>query len=160
VLHIQRSGFDSRRYQIFREVLGLERGPLSLVSTTEELLGWKNRGSGLENLEYGHRDPWRWPRGSLYSQNLALTWPISGGLWVGIVRPGTQATKSFPQHSQDLSYRNPGSRITWSTSPRIVQQCSLHYNRCSVKRLGILWEHVVTCVRWTETRFRIGLQKL
>jgi hypothetical protein len=27
---IQRSGFDSRRYQIFREVVGLERGPLSL----------------------------------------------------------------------------------------------------------------------------------
>jgi hypothetical protein len=37
-LQIQRSGFDSRRYQIFLEVGGLERGPLSLVSTTEELL--------------------------------------------------------------------------------------------------------------------------
>jgi hypothetical protein len=31
-------GFDSRRYQIFSEAVGLERGPLSLVSTTEELL--------------------------------------------------------------------------------------------------------------------------
>jgi hypothetical protein len=39
-LHIQRSGFDSRRYQIFWEVLGLERGPLSLVSTVEELTEW------------------------------------------------------------------------------------------------------------------------
>jgi hypothetical protein len=29
--------FDSRRYQIFREVVGLERGPLSHVGTTEEL---------------------------------------------------------------------------------------------------------------------------
>jgi hypothetical protein len=46
-LQIQRSGFDSRRYQIFWEVLGLERGPLSLVSTTEELLERKNSGSGL-----------------------------------------------------------------------------------------------------------------
>jgi hypothetical protein len=36
-LQIQRSGFDFRRYQIFWEVVGLERGPLSLVSTTEEL---------------------------------------------------------------------------------------------------------------------------
>jgi hypothetical protein len=27
-------GFDSRRYQIFWEVVGLERGPLSLVSIT------------------------------------------------------------------------------------------------------------------------------
>jgi hypothetical protein len=32
------SGFDSRNYQIFWEVVGLERSPLSLVSTTEELL--------------------------------------------------------------------------------------------------------------------------
>jgi hypothetical protein len=33
-------------------------GPLSLVSTTEELLG-KSRGSGLESREYGRRDPLR-----------------------------------------------------------------------------------------------------
>jgi hypothetical protein len=57
-LQIQRSGFDSRRFQIFCEVVGLERGPLSLVSTTEELLERKRSGSGLENLEYGRRDPW------------------------------------------------------------------------------------------------------
>jgi hypothetical protein len=31
-------GFDSRRHQIFWKVVGLERGPLSLVSITEELL--------------------------------------------------------------------------------------------------------------------------
>jgi hypothetical protein len=36
-LQIQRCGFDSRHYQIFWEV-SLERGPLSLVRTTEELL--------------------------------------------------------------------------------------------------------------------------
>jgi hypothetical protein len=36
-LQIQRSGFDSRHYQE-KKVMGLERGPLSLVSTTEELL--------------------------------------------------------------------------------------------------------------------------
>jgi hypothetical protein len=40
-LRIQRPGFDSQRYQIFREVVGLERGPLSHVSTTEELLDRK-----------------------------------------------------------------------------------------------------------------------
>jgi hypothetical protein len=34
-------GFDSRRYQIFWEVVGLERDPLSVVSTIEELLGRK-----------------------------------------------------------------------------------------------------------------------
>jgi hypothetical protein len=32
------SGFDSRYYQIFLEVMGLERGPLSLVRISEELL--------------------------------------------------------------------------------------------------------------------------
>jgi hypothetical protein len=47
-LQIQRSGFDSWRYQIFREVVGLERGLLSLVSTIEELLGRKSSVSGLE----------------------------------------------------------------------------------------------------------------
>jgi hypothetical protein len=31
----QGPGFDSLRYQIFREVVGLERNPLSLVSTIE-----------------------------------------------------------------------------------------------------------------------------
>jgi hypothetical protein len=40
-------GFDSGRYQIFWEVVDLERGPLSLVNTTEELLGWKSSGSGV-----------------------------------------------------------------------------------------------------------------
>jgi hypothetical protein len=58
-LQIHRSGFDFWRYQIFWEVVGLERGPFSLVSTTEELLERKSSGSGLENREYGRRDPSR-----------------------------------------------------------------------------------------------------
>jgi hypothetical protein len=33
-------GFDSRLYQIFGEVVGLERDQLSLVITIEELLEW------------------------------------------------------------------------------------------------------------------------
>jgi hypothetical protein len=40
-LQIQMSGFDSWRYKIFWEVVGLEQGPLSLMSTIEELLGRK-----------------------------------------------------------------------------------------------------------------------
>jgi hypothetical protein len=74
-------GFYSRRYQVFWEVLGLERGPLSLVSTTEELLGRKSSGSGLEIREYGlgirHAD---------YATMLTPTSPTSGGSSVGIVR--------------------------------------------------------------------------
>jgi hypothetical protein len=38
-LQIRRPGFDSRHYQ--KKLMGLERGPLSLVSTTEELLDRK-----------------------------------------------------------------------------------------------------------------------
>jgi hypothetical protein len=53
------SGSDSR-------ALGLERGPLSLVSTTEELLDRKVAAPIYKNREYGRRDPSRWPRGTLY----------------------------------------------------------------------------------------------
>jgi hypothetical protein len=38
-------GFDSQRYQIFWEVVGLERGPLRLMRITEAPLEWKNSGS-------------------------------------------------------------------------------------------------------------------
>jgi hypothetical protein len=38
-LQIQRSGFYSRRYKISWEVVGLERGPLSLMSTIDRLCG-------------------------------------------------------------------------------------------------------------------------
>jgi hypothetical protein len=55
-LQIQKSGFDSRRYHIFREVVGLERGPLSLVSTTEELLEGQSSCSRVENPQYGRGD--------------------------------------------------------------------------------------------------------
>jgi hypothetical protein len=37
--------------------VGLERGPLSLVSTIEELLRRKSSGSGLESRKYGRGDP-------------------------------------------------------------------------------------------------------
>jgi hypothetical protein len=92
-LQIQMSGFDSRRYNIFWEIVGLEWGPLSLVSSIEGLLGRKGRVSGLEIREYGRRDPSCWPRAILYPQNLALTSLTSGGRSVGIVRSRTQATE-------------------------------------------------------------------
>jgi hypothetical protein len=78
------SGFDSRALQ-GKKVVGLERGPLSLVSTTEELLGRKSRGSGLEIREYGRRDSSRRSRGKL-----ALTTPTSDGRSVRIVRLRTE----------------------------------------------------------------------
>jgi hypothetical protein len=88
------TGFDSRRYQILGDVVSLERGLLSLVSTIEELLE-RNSGSGLENRKYARRDPSLWPRDTLYPQKLTLTSLTSGGRSIGIVRSRTQATEVF-----------------------------------------------------------------
>jgi hypothetical protein len=65
-LQIQRPEFHSQRYQIIW-VVGLERGLLSLMNTTEELLERKNSGSGLQNRDYGRRVPRRWPSDTLLS---------------------------------------------------------------------------------------------
>jgi hypothetical protein len=73
--------------------VGLERGPLSLVSTTEELLERKSSGSDLESREYGRRYPSRRPRGTLYLLKFALTLPTSSGRSVGIVCSRTQSTE-------------------------------------------------------------------
>jgi hypothetical protein len=47
--------------------VGLEWGPLSLGSTTEELFERKISGSCLEIREYGRRDPSRLPCGTFLS---------------------------------------------------------------------------------------------
>jgi hypothetical protein len=88
-LQIQKSGFNSRQ----------TRSPLSLASTTEELLERNSSGCGLENRDYGRRDPSRWPRGTIYPQNLALPSPTNGGRSVGIVLLRTQA-KEFSGNVQ------------------------------------------------------------
>jgi hypothetical protein len=69
-LQIQRSRFHSRRYQIPWEVVGLQRGPPSLMSTTEELLRKKKNylkapceRSFLHNIcATATKLPDRWPR--------------------------------------------------------------------------------------------------
>ena len=89
--------FDPRRYQIFWVVVGLERGPLSLVSlvrSIEELLEWKCSGSRSRKQRLtavgtrcaDHVTP-------LYPQTLALTSPTGGGRSIGIVRVRTKATE-------------------------------------------------------------------
>jgi hypothetical protein len=105
-LQVQRSGFDSRYYQIFWEVVGLERGPLSLVNTIEELRGRKSSGSSLESQEYSRRDPSRWPRSTLYPQKLKLTSSTNSDRSVGIIPSRTQTTEysfSFTDKLIDLS---------------------------------------------------------
>jgi hypothetical protein len=79
--------------QFFFEVVSLERGPLNLISKTEELLGRNSSGSGLENREYGRGDSLRWPRDTLCRQKLALTSPTCSGRSVGTVRLRTKITE-------------------------------------------------------------------
>jgi hypothetical protein len=76
----------------FLEIMGLEQGPLSLVSTIEELLERNISGSSLERREYGHGDPLHWPCDSLYLQKLTLTLPRSCCHVVGIVHSWTKDT--------------------------------------------------------------------
>jgi hypothetical protein len=73
--------------------VGLELGPLSLVSTTEEVLGRKISGSGLENRDYDRRDPPLWPLDTLCPQKLALTSSTRCGRSVGRVRSRTKVTE-------------------------------------------------------------------
>jgi hypothetical protein len=74
--------------------MGLERSPLSLVSTIKELLGRKSSSSGLENRDYGCKGSAALTtRHPVYPQKLALASLTSGGLSVGIVRSRSQATE-------------------------------------------------------------------
>jgi hypothetical protein len=123
-LQIQRSGLDSWRYQIFWEVVSLERGPLSLSSTIEELLRRKSSCSCLEIRENGLRDPSRWPRGALYPQKLALTSPKSGGHSVGIVRSRTQATEFFFSVLTFLAAQSAILQASWNNPQK--QTCELY----------------------------------
>jgi hypothetical protein len=61
--------------------------------------------SGLENRDYGRRDPSRPPRGTLHLQKLALTSLTCGGRLVGIVRSRIQATEfSFFNATDTLKF--------------------------------------------------------
>jgi hypothetical protein len=72
----------------------LERGSLSFMSTTEELLGRKVA-APVQNTEVtALEDPPRWLRDiTLSAKELPLTSPRSGARSVGIVRLQTKATE-------------------------------------------------------------------
>jgi hypothetical protein len=104
--------FDSWRYQVFWEIVGLERGPFSLVSTIEELLGRKSSGFGLEIREYSRKG----------SVTLTMRHPLSTkvviiftdhGCSVCIVRSRTKATEFFnsAQVSIFMNIKLPKSQL-------------------------------------------------
>jgi hypothetical protein len=82
--------------------MGLERGPLRLVSTTEELLGSNSSGSGIETentaLGIRHADH----MAPSIRRKLTLNSLTSGGRLVGIVRLWTDATKFLCIYDEGL----------------------------------------------------------
>jgi hypothetical protein len=80
-LQIRGPGFDSQHYQ--KKKVGLERGPFSLVSTTEELLDRKVAAPAIGIRHADHATP-------SIRKKLAITSPTSCGHSVGIVRSRTQ----------------------------------------------------------------------
>jgi hypothetical protein len=93
----------------------LELGPLSLVSTIEELLERKSSGSGLENRESVHRGSSALVRATpLYPQKLALSSSTSGGRSVCMVRSRTQTTSLVSVFSLPITYMHsfsPSCRV-------------------------------------------------
>jgi hypothetical protein len=84
-------GPDSIPWTTRKKVVGLERGPLSLVSTTEELLGRK-----VAAPVYKTENTAVWIRYADHAapsirKKFSITSPTSGGRSVGIVRSRTQA---------------------------------------------------------------------
>jgi hypothetical protein len=109
--------------------VGLERGPFSLVSTIEELLGRYSSCSGLEIREYGRGDPLRWPRDTLYPQKLALTSSTSGGGSVFIVRLRTKATELFFPWSHWVKRVVLGDVTCFVFEPCDKQNCMVHVSQ-------------------------------
>jgi hypothetical protein len=75
--------------------VGLERGPLSIVSITEELLEWKRRGTGS-------RRPILTTAGIRCADHATPYIRKSGGRSVGIVRLLTKATEFSLVYGRDL----------------------------------------------------------
>jgi hypothetical protein len=102
------------------------------LSTIEELLGRKTNDFGLENREYGSRDPSRWPRCTLNPERLALTSPTSGSRSVGIVRSWTQATEFFFVEAMDMvlvNRKTPGNTGQHITEENMHSYPALNFSQ-------------------------------
>jgi hypothetical protein len=89
--------------------VGLERGPLSLVSPIEELLERKSSGSCLENREYGHRDPLHLPRDTLYPQKVGNDFADKRQSVSWYSRSRTQALSKWkcPSSEKHMTFMTP-----------------------------------------------------
>jgi hypothetical protein len=127
-------GFDSRYYQFFWEVVGLERGPLSLVSTIEELLGRKSSSSGLAIREYGRGD---------WSVSITI---LNFGDHKSVILALNFLHVQFP--SVQCSYPLlPKSKFKWRFTVNSLKCCvapllsnfSLHCYRCCCRNVRSWW---------------------
>jgi hypothetical protein len=75
--------------------VGLEQGPLSLVSNLRSYLNEKIAAPCLHNQSYGRRDSLCLPRNTLCPLKLALASLTGGDRSVGIVRLRTKTTEFF-----------------------------------------------------------------
>jgi hypothetical protein len=119
-LQTQRSGFNSRHYQIFWEVVGPKRGPLSLMGAIQERI--QSRKSRLQ--PWGICADYPIP---LYPQKLALTSLSSGGRSIGIVPSWTQATEFVClciKHVMSYCYHCVSSLQLLSSSAFFVMYCT------------------------------------
>jgi hypothetical protein len=98
-----------------KKIVGLERGPLSLVSTTEELLDrkvaapvQKTENTAVGNRHADHVAP-------SIRKKLAITSPTSGGRSIGIVRSRIQA--------MEFSLVFNGRKNSSSKHKIIIQKC-------------------------------------
>jgi hypothetical protein len=141
------------RYQIFWNVVCLERGPLSLESTTEELIGRNSSGSSLESREYvlgiryaDHVAP------SIHKM-LALSSSTGGGRSVGVVCSRTQYIMAAVPISMayliNLSYQSVGLYVYTPivARQRLSKNVTAAMNTShTFNNIRTLVGHVVCCV--------------
>jgi hypothetical protein len=120
--------------RFFWGVVGLERGPLSLVSTTEELLGINSSGSSLEISKCGRWNSSRWPRGTLYPQKSLHYFDVKRRSLGHVVRSRTQAT--------EFSFYV-------LTDEKFLSNCEPYYYHVLIIRLTVTQELFVSKVGYT-----------
>jgi hypothetical protein len=87
--------------------VGLERGPLSLMSTIEELLGRESSGSSLESLEQGSiaLTTWRTLSGKVGIKFADKRWSL--GRYSSLTDSGHGVNFSFSRYRENVAL------ITW-----------------------------------------------